>query len=804
MPEKFPYNLEKSQDEAEKMREKIESGKAESYVEAEKLVEKDEKKKQPSGAKDIKEKIILTPEQEIAKEDVMRSLSKGDLVFVDMYMKNLPKEILFSEEAQQVATEGFILMLSKGELWNARRIMREPHLLGKNLSSPEIQQAIKKAIKEGLIYDLSEGKIADYNIIIQEFPVAQEILSSPEIKQAAMEGFVVRLAEGDISGAFYLRDKFNLSVEFTLEDAKESFIGMLSEGNIESAMRLKGQFPSLISPQEIIDKIPVLADLMAKIMDISPEFYSQSLKSIDYIIPICKFLHDYDFLRTIKKNQFLLDAVQNNPNLGSKLFIKYFEFNKSSKENIETLFNVKNKILADNPKVDPRSLEFRQLMQEKLKEYKNNSKILEAAGENELDINEWLNYSDIKKFTLKEDENIVPFSEIISTPVNRIKETLDKYADSLKDSFKEYKSEFIEFKIPLESIEDIEAKINQMQIELEKAKSESNENKVSGIERGINGLKNKINNIKTVSLWDKLVGDISAFQQLKDDIFDTQGKLIQVENDLQEKLSGEMSSGKIIQELKEDINKIKEELRSKFYVLERRIEDFKNNLPTLIFPCLGGERTDALIQETQMNISEEFDHYKTDVSTLSGLFSEKGDKEKNKLENRTMNISVWTRNPDIDLYQGNYTNCCIRIDSEHMGGESTIADYSTDLGIQIVNILDEAKNKPITAAWLWLGKDERGNAALVVDNIESDTTYSANYPKQLTKELFNYLNNYAQAIGVKKVVLGKANNDLPTSKELGKMSNDEHKYDKIGGYNRLDGYFLEAKDKETKILWEEK
>lgn len=719
-------------------------------------------------------------------------------------MKNLPKEILFSEEAQQAATEGLISMLSKGRAWNARRIMRELRLSEKNFSSPEIQQVIKKAIKEGLVYNLSEGKIHDYNIMIQEFPVAKEVLSSPEIQQAAMEGFMISLSEGSIYEAFHLRDKLNLSIEFTLEDAKELFVGMLFEGHIESAIRLKEQFPLFISPQEIIDKIPALSDLMAKIMDVSPEFYSQSLKSIDKIIPICKFLYDPDFLRTIKKNQFLLDAVQNNSNLGFKLFIKYFEFNKSSKKNIEAIFNIKNEILADNPDINPGSLEFRQLMQEKLKKYKNNSKILEAIGENEIDINEWLNYSDIKKFTLKEEENVVPFSEVISTPVNRIKEALDKYADFLKDSLKEYKLEFMEFKIPLENIEDIEAKIGQMQTELEKAKSEGNENKVQGIERGMNGLKNKINNIKNVSLWDKLAGDISAFQQLKDDIFNTQEKLIQAENDLQEKLSGEMPVGKIIQKLKENISKIKEELRSKFNVLERRIEDFKNNLPALISPCIGVERTEALIQEIQMNLSEGFDHYNTDVSTLSGLFSEKGDKEKDRLENRTMSISVWTRNPDVDLYQGNYTNCCIRIDSEHMGGQSTIADYNTDLGIQIINIWDETINRPITAAWCWLGKDEKGSPALVVDNIESDTTYSANYPKQLTKELFNYLNNYAQAIGVKKVVLGKENNDLPTSKELGKMPNDEHKYDKIGGYNRLDGYFLEAKDKEPKILWEAK
>ena len=59
-------------------------------------------------------------------------------------------------------------------------------------------------------------------------------------------------------------------------------------------------------------------------------------------------------------------------------------------------------------------------------------------------------------------------------------------------------------------------------------------------------------------------------------------------------------------------------------------------------------------------------------------------------------------------------------------------------------------------------------------------------------------------IGVEKIVMGKSNNDLPTSGELNKMKNDTSKYDKIGGYNRADGYFLEAEDHNVKFIWESK
>src|SRR3989304_3967839 len=213
-------------------------------------------------------------------------------------------------------------------------------------------------------------------------------------------------------------------------------------------------------------------------------------------------------------------------------------------------------------------------MQEKLKEYKNNPEILKAMEDSGINTNEWLNYAETKYFNLEAGDSHLAFSEIIQTPINRIKETLDSYAHTLKNVLKEYKPELSEFKIPLEDAKETEEKIVKMQAELDKARAEGNDKKAQGIE----GLKSKIGNIKTVAVWDKLLGDISAFQQLKKDVFSAQEKLMQAENDLQEKLSGKLPSGKMIQESKEKINKAKEELRRKFSVLETRIENFKTNL----------------------------------------------------------------------------------------------------------------------------------------------------------------------------------------------------------------------------------
>lgn len=665
---------------------------------------------------------------------------------------------------------------------------------------------VESAAKNLIANFLSNGNLEKFFTFKEQFNLSDEIINDPEIQSAAKIGFLNSLKNYRINVALEIKEKLNLSQKDVESLAKEAIIYLFERrGGEDTIAEIKEKFNVSISIGEIIEAIPKLKYLLEKIKEISPEFCEQAQKSVEIISVILRFAEKPDeFSKTIEENPFLAKAVSENPRFGSKLLIKYPEFDENSKENIGFLFEAKKEILAENPEMDPESLEFRESMQEKLKQYKNNPEILKELKAKGIDVEQWLGYSETRYFQLESGEGIRDFSETISTPINRVKETIDAYAFKIKEVLKEYKKELSDYKITLEDSGELQEKITRLQTELEKAKAEGNEKKAVGIQKGIDSWKLKMESVKKTALWDKLLGDISVFQRLKDDVFAAQENLLQAEKKLSEVLSKKLPSGKMIQEIKQDISKAKEELRTKFVVLERRIDDFKNNLPELIAPALGQERTEALIQEIEQSLAEQFSHYSSDRSTLSNLFSEKGDKEKDKLENQPMSIFVWARNPDIDLYQGNYSPCCICIDSEHMGAESTIADYNTDLGVQIVNIWDEAKNEPVTAAWCWIGINKKGETVLVVDNIESNTNYSANYPEQLTEELFAYLEEYAKVIGAKKVVLGKANNDLPTGGELAKMPNDKRTYKKLGGYNREDGYFLEAEDESIKVVWENK
>lgn len=151
-----------------------------------------------------------------------------------------------------------------------------------------------------------------------------------------------------------------------------------------------------------------------------------------------------------------------------------------------------------------------------------------------------------------------------------------------------------------------------------------------------------------------------------------------------------------------------------------------------------------------------------------------------------MKISISSRSVE-DLYLGNYCPCCICINSEYHGAESPIADYVTDIGMQNIVVYDEKKNIPILTCWTFIGEnDSDGEPILVIDNIEANTDYTTSYPDKLKEVISQFIDDYAKAINITKIIQGPSNNDLivfpldTVNRKLG------------SNYNRSDGYFLEA------------
>ena len=136
----------------------------------------------------------------------------------------------------------------------------------------------------------------------------------------------------------------------------------------------------------------------------------------------------------------------------------------------------------------------------------------------------------------------------------------------------------------------------------------------------------------------------------------------------------------------------------------------------LLGKTFGKDQSDSIMQEINMSVGMDLDHYHADLSTIQSLFKN----DASSLEKTPMRIAIAPRNPDTDLYLGNDCPCCIKIDNDTHGAESPIADYVTDLGMHNIVVYDEKRKKPVAVAWCFVGKNENSEGPILVVVAEMD------------------------------------------------------------------------------------
>lgn len=584
-------------------------------------------------------------------------------------------------------------------------------------------------------------------------------------------------------------DENKVSKQFTeradVQELAVALVPTLIKGQrMDFARKFFPLFLPDFTPSMIVGVNPAVEDKFQVLQEKFPKLARKILASLDAIISIYPSLEQQDVVAVLERHPFLEQALINNEQYGTKLLFKFDSLDKLSQANIELLYRSKAEILAEQPEIDEFSPEFRVAMQKKLLDYRRNEEILLSMKKAKVNTEEWLSYSKEQYFDLGQ-ETEVRFSEMIATPIKRIKTPLDKYRGVLEEVLEPYKKELVETRIPLKNIDELKQKLDKLVATKEAVEHEGNTEKATGLEIGIRNLEGEIAKVKTIPIWDKITKGMKLFDAAKNDVLKTHEALTKLEDDLKTGKDGtEAEKRKFAVATKLKIEKAKTKLNEQMNVLNERVENFEKGLAALLTPALGNDHTGALVQEINQRVAEDWDHYKSDKATIANLFSEK---EGTDLAGQPMKVDLWNRNPDQDLYLGNYTDCCIRIDSDHMGAESTIADYNTDLGMQIIAIYDEQKNIPVVAAWCWVGVDNNDNVALVIDNIEADTKYTSAHQAQMTAELKNYITAFANQIGITRIVQGQTNNDLM-------VATMDSKYYKLGGYNRPSGYYLEGED----------
>jgi HEAT repeat protein/ribosomal protein S18 acetylase RimI-like enzyme len=136
-------------------------------------------------------------------------------------------------------------------------------------------------------------------------------------------------------------------------------------------------------------------------------------------------------------------------------------------------------------------------------------------------------------------------------------------------------------------------------------------------------------------------------------------------------------------------------------------------------------------------------------------------------------IKLWDRRPGYDIFQGNYTHCCIAVENFN---RAAILDYLVDTGINIIEVKDMNTNQTIAQTFILMAENQEKEIIAILDNIEINNDYRGLADK-IRQQLFTYISNFVDVLvkdpskKINTVLLGTAfndveTNDLPTRTEV--------------------------------------
>lgn len=698
------------------------------------------------------------------------------------------------------------------------------------------------ASQEDLIESLKTGDLLGIGGLI----ISREFLARSEIRESAERAISICIEKSHWKETKELKELFGFDDEIIIAialrhlnqeqaildeviETEEGDEGEEDEDISDFILSLQSIAPTL-SSEHIRLANPEIQRYLEDLRDRFPFINTERSVSLEFTIFLMETVKTpSEVFAALEKAPFLASAMESNPHLSIKLLRQYPKLDDLSQDNISFLYNIKSEIRSKGISGRPLFAE----MNQRLAGYRNNEKVIESYKEEGVDMNSWLNFPKETEFNLVGgDESVSALA--LSGNFERLAKSYKKYLENAKSKIEEYKEELMNRRLPSIDQNEFDEQISKMNLTLEKTRllpeswrdknGKSRDKVIFGIEKGIENLKRQKENDKGVPMWLKVTSEFSKIEQKLSNLSVAFNDLKREETVLRRigELSGEKKGfpvfdiafmdlekkGKLPESLKNSGTKnvqsnLDENPHERFFTQKIKVRELKKASQDLwgqfikgfdslnewlardLSESIGSERYSAILQEVKQDLGLEGDHMESDTRTIKSFFNEH---KEGVLDGRSMRISLWERDPDVDLYLGNYTDCCIRIDSEYHGSECVISDYLTDLGIQVAVVYDEKEKKPVLAAWLWVGKEKTtGEVSLVIDNIEANTDYTSQYSEVLGNNLREYMKSYAEEIGVGSVVQGPKNNDLVVADIIENKS-----YKKIGGYNRPDGYYLEA------------
>ena len=125
-------------------------------------------------------------------------------------------------------------------------------------------------------------------------------------------------------------------------------------------------------------------------------------------------------------------------------------------------------------------------------------------------------------------------------------------------------------------------------------------------------------------------------------------------------------------------------------------------------------------------------------------------------------IKGWDRVPHKDLFQGNFSTCCIGMNNAN---QAAIVDYLMSPSYNMIELVDTSNGKTIGNALIYFVADDNLKTHLVIDNIEINDSYIFSDEQSLKlrdsiKDFANDIKNHCLKNKNAKTFLGSSYNDV--------------------------------------------
>ena len=236
-------------------------------------------------------------------------------------------------------------------------------------------------------------------------------------------------------------------------------------------------------------------------------------------------------------------------------------------------------------------------------------------------------------------------------------------------------------------------------------------------------------------------------------------------------------------------------------ILPKEIENNKTNLTNFVKNVLA--QLHPIQQKAKENSGIEAKKIKA-MNTLTVLYhieevlksleQIKDNETDSQIKEVDYTIKMWDRNPIKDIFQGNYSDCCIQMDGAN---GRAMSQYLLYTAFNMIEIIDNKSGKTIGNSLCYFAKNDMDELVLVLDNIEIHPNYKllGDVGIKFRKSIIEYARRIVKTICPNenvKIYLGTKYNDVVTSDVteknqeisiLGSLASDEEYYlDAMNGW----------------------